>query len=1249
MDFATPYDILRHTKGDFYENLQSKKWNERKDAIGGLVEIMDKNPRLAADDAVAHHRLITELNKILKQDSNINVAAVTAAALTRLARGLGSAFRPFATTILLTSLNRLKEVKPVLRDPCIECLDACYASTSFDAVLPCIKEGLTMKAPGSKLQTCEFFTRIMLKLDLQTAKKSAAATKEVVEELCKMALGSDATCREGAMKSLAAFLKAIGKQAGMPLIAPVVEDKLKMAKVDEYFEQFASEVPKEETLQSTNDLPTEPKKTDDQNANVSEKKLSEFDKLRAVILGHEFLTPYNLLKHTTEDFYDELQSKKWDERKDAIGKLVEIMDKNPRLTTDDAAGHHRLISQLTKILKQDSNINVAATAAMALTRLARGSAITFRAHSPDVITTCLTRLKEVKPVLRDPCIVCLDACFLSSTFDTTLPCIKEGLAMKAPGSKLQTCEFFTRIMLDVDLQTAKNSAAATKEVVGELCKLALGSDANCRDAAMKSLAAFLRAVGKQAGASLLSSVAEDKLKMAKVDEYYDQYIKDFPSDVSIIPKNNPPAKSASATTKRPTSNTTRPSAPVQNHPKTQPVKPQIVKTEPPTLREQNGVTPATRPSAMIDSAFREELSRRREKVEDLFLYEGSKIGRGTYGQVFKATPKTSKDKNNFYALKMIDAVGFSMSACREVALLRELNHPNLIKLQRVFFSADRKVWLLFDYAEHDLWHIIKYHRAAKQKKQQVIVPKHMIKSLIYQILDGIHYLHTNWILHRDLKPANILLMGEDTGLERGRVKIGDMGFARIFCAPVKPLAELDPVVVTFWYRAPELLLCAKHYTKAIDIWAIGCIFAELLTSEPIFMCREEDIKAPYHYEQLAKIFNVMGYPTEQDWPDMNKMPEYLRMQKEFKRNAYANCSLSRHMFDRAKIRCDNHQFNLLQKMLTMDPLKRITAAEAMEHPFFKEDPQPTADVFEGCIIPYPKREFLNEDSDNKTSGSKPQQHAPPHAMQTGNIHMQVGNTNASQPSSALEPPSKKIRMNPGKGNYGYEQIKIENQQQNIYGRQMGGNPTGQNPPPPDYAHATQQKPQHMQTVQGHGGMMPPNRQVPGMQPQMGNNTFAPGHQQAPGGMPMMSGQSYQQMNPQQPPQMRPVGQMMPPNRQVPGMQPQMGNNTFAPGHQQAPGGMPMMSGQSYQQMNPQQPPQMRPVGQMMPPNRQVPGMQQQMGNNTFAPGHQQAPGGMPMMSGQSYQQMPPNQQMMNQQAYMSQHHQQQQQQQQRFQ
>uniref|UniRef100_A0A8C3ASE4 Cyclin-dependent kinase 8 n=1 Tax=Cyclopterus lumpus TaxID=8103 RepID=A0A8C3ASE4_CYCLU len=374
--------------------------------------------------------------------------------------------------------------------------------------------------------------------------------------------------------------------------------------------------------------------------------------------------------------------------------------------------------------------------------------------------------------------------------------------------------------------------------------------------------------------------------------------------------------------------------------------------------------------------------------KDLFEYEGCKVGRGTYGHVYKAKRKDGKDDKD-YALKQIEGTGISMSACREIALLRELKHPNVISLQKVFLShADRKVWLLFDYAEHDLWHIIKFHRASKANKKPLQLPRGMVKSLLYQILDGIHYLHANWVLHRDLKPANILVMGE--GPERGRVKIADMGFARLFNSPLKPLADLDPVVVTFWYRAPELLLGARHYTKAIDIWAIGCIFAELLTSEPIFHCRQEDIKTsnPYHHDQLDRIFNVMGFPAGES----PVLPEGNTVTCDVIGNMCC-CQLLLH-------KC-------LQKLLTMDPIRRITSEQAMQDPYFLEEPLPTSDVFAGCQIPYPKREFLTEEEPEDKADKKNQQ------QQQGNNHTNgAGHTGNPDNSHAQGPPLKKVRVVP---------------------------------------------------------------------------------------------------------------------------------------------------------------------------------------------------------------------------------------------
>ncbi|XP_046831076.1 cyclin-dependent kinase 8 isoform X3 [Vespa crabro] len=292
--------------------------------------------------------------------------------------------------------------------------------------------------------------------------------------------------------------------------------------------------------------------------------------------------------------------------------------------------------------------------------------------------------------------------------------------------------------------------------------------------------------------------------------------------------------------------------------------------------------------------------------------------------------------------------------------------------------------------------------AAKANKKPVMVPKSMVKSLLYQILDGIHYLHSNWVLHRDLKPANILVMGE--GNERGRVKIADMGFARLFNAPLKPLADLDPVVVTFWYRAPELLLGARHYTKAIDIWAIGCIFAELLTCEPIFHCRQEDIKTsnPYHHDQLDRIFNVMGFPLEKDWEDIKKMPEHPTLLKDFKRSNYANCSLTKYM-DRHKIKPDSKAFNLLQKLLMMDPNKRITSEHSMQDAYFQEEPLPTQDIFAGCPIPYPKREFLTDDDTEEKTENKARQNQQQTQQQN---QQQQGNGDHNHGQNA-----KRVRLN----------------------------------------------------------------------------------------------------------------------------------------------------------------------------------------------------------------------------------------------
>ncbi|KER30178.1 hypothetical protein T265_03334 [Opisthorchis viverrini] len=305
------------------------------------------------------------------------------------------------------------------------------------------------------------------------------------------------------------------------------------------------------------------------------------------------------------------------------------------------------------------------------------------------------------------------------------------------------------------------------------------------------------------------------------------------------------------------------------------------------------------------------------------------------------------------------------------------------------------------------------------------------------------------------KPANILVMGE--GSERGRVKIADLGFARLFYQPLKPLADLDPVVVTFWYRAPELLLGARHYTKAIDIWAIGCIFAELLTYEPIFHCRQEDIKTstPYHKEQLERIFRVMGFPPDDAWVDMKKMPEYSQLMRDsINKKTYGKYALEGYL-DEKKFKVEERELALLRRLLTMDPVRRLSAAEAMEDQYFREGAPPNEDVFGNLPIPYPKREFISDDdADDKQTGAggaadknPGQQTTQPGQRQGGAQHTGLHHSalHASQQRSSSGPPPAQ-------------------QQQQVP-------PTQQ-----------QQQTHHLQSSQAHGGSSSSHlRQIPHMQ------------------------------------------------------------------------------------------------------------------------------------------------------------------------
>lgn len=327
---------------------------------------------------------------------------------------------------------------------------------------------------------------------------------------------------------------------------------------------------------------------------------------------------------------------------------------------------------------------------------------------------------------------------------------------------------------------------------------------------------------------------------------------------------------------------------------------------------------------------------------------------------------------------MVQYTGISQSACREMALCSELAHPNVIHLVEIILE-DKCIFMVFEYAEHDLLQIIQHHTIPPRFP----IPASSVKSMLFQLLNGLLYLHTNWVLHRDLKPANIMITS------KGEVRIGDLGLARLFYKPLHSLFNGDKVVVTIWYRAPELLLGSRHYTPAVDLWAVGCIFAELLSLRPIFKGEEAKMDnkktVPFQRNQMQKIVEILGMPTKEGWPGLLHQPEYSQLSTlSYPARDPGNgkpCGLDAWYWNTLKIGGYQESqpsgypgqqgLDLLSKLLEYDPDKRLTAQKALQHPYFSEKGEKVAaNCFEGLATQYPHRRVSQDDNDMRT-GSLP--------------------------------------------------------------------------------------------------------------------------------------------------------------------------------------------------------------------------------------------------------------------------------------
>ncbi|KAF9962659.1 Structural maintenance of chromosomes protein 6 [Modicella reniformis] len=297
-----------------------------------------------------------------------------------------------------------------------------------------------------------------------------------------------------------------------------------------------------------------------------------------------------------------------------------------------------------------------------------------------------------------------------------------------------------------------------------------------------------------------------------------------------------------------------------------------------------------------------------------------KLGEGTFGEVHKARRKGSGE---LLALKRIlmhnENEGIPITALREIKILKRLKHDNIVPLHDIAVQPGSRtsrsrasVYMVFPYMDHDLSGLL------NNPKVRLSVPQ--IKLYMKQLLEGTIYMHSQKILHRDMKAANLLISND------GTLKIADFGLAR----PFKPEGEdYTSKVVTRWYRPPELFLGEKKYGPAVDMWGIGCVFGEMLFGRPVLQGNSDQ-------DQLDKIFQLCGSPTEDTMPGWSALPG---LQEENGVVYQVNRNYQRKLKE-AFEPYGTLAADLMDKLLVLDPKKRLTAMTAADHDYLWVEPLP---------------------------------------------------------------------------------------------------------------------------------------------------------------------------------------------------------------------------------------------------------------------------------------------------------------------